>query len=150
MSNILGNMARKQIIAQRKLEVGEFDDSTSIIRILKAARMFNTGVKVNRFVRPIICEFYANLVPELIEKGKAYVRGVLYDFSPKVINEFYDCWDSNDDFEEDIDVIVAEMSGGHKRIWIKKDTLVVSHLTTMRSCSTYARLIGCQPRCRPM
>lgn len=109
-------MTLKPVIALRKLEIGDIDERNGIIKILKATNLFNTVAKVNQFVKHVFCEFYANLVLELVEQGKSYVRGLLY-------NDFYASWD----YDEEIDTIVAKLLGGQRRIWIKKDTLVMSH-----------------------
>ncbi|KAL3635729.1 hypothetical protein CASFOL_020276 [Castilleja foliolosa] len=43
------------------------------------------------FVRHLVCEFYANLIPQVCDKnsvsyGRVYARGDIYTFTPEKIN----------------------------------------------------------------
>lgn len=67
----------------------DFNSITMLAEVFKFVYLFQTVVKVDGFVRPVVYEFYANLVPELIREGKSYVRGRLYAFNLEVINEFF-------------------------------------------------------------
>nr|GMC57993.1 uncharacterized protein LOC109169177 [Ipomoea batatas] len=80
---------------------------------------------VEKFVRSVVCEFYANLVPELIRFGQAYVRGRI----------FFGSFDCDADYTEDMDVVTRRLTGGTRVRWVKNDTIKVVELT-----STFAYL----------
>nr|GMC74019.1 uncharacterized protein LOC109169177 [Ipomoea batatas] len=73
--------------------------------------------KVNKFVRFVVREFYANLVPQLIRFGQAYVTGRMYAFNPMVINQFFGSFDCDAACTEDIDVVTRRLTGGTRLRW---------------------------------
>ncbi|XP_024022050.1 uncharacterized protein LOC112091798 [Morus notabilis] len=69
-------------------ELGIFD-------LLKAQHLLGTVTRVQPFVKNVVYEFYANLVEEMNNPAsdmyhKVFVRGHLFNFSPVVINDFYE------------------------------------------------------------
>nr|GMD95309.1 uncharacterized protein LOC109173926 [Ipomoea batatas] len=55
----------RNFIHQRRLDIDSFGSRTDLVETLKAAKLFKTVTKVERFVRDVVFEFYTNLVPEL-------------------------------------------------------------------------------------
>nr|GLL41793.1 uncharacterized protein LOC109173926 [Ipomoea trifida] len=66
-------ISAKNFICQKKLLPKDFNSITMLAEVLKFVYSFQTVVKVDGFVRPVVYEFYANLVPELIREGKSYL-----------------------------------------------------------------------------
>nr|GMC89225.1 uncharacterized protein LOC109169177 [Ipomoea batatas] len=91
--------------------------------------------RIDRFVKIVVCEFYTNLVPELVQQGKVILRGKFYYFNPTVINSLFDSPNINDDYQEDLDIVAYELTGGIKHLWTTKDTVQSAILTP-----TYALL----------
>nr|GLL19831.1 uncharacterized protein LOC109169177 [Ipomoea trifida] len=129
------HISAKDFIGQRKLLLKDFASTPGLCDILHSARLFQTVVRVEKFVRSVVCEFYANLVPELIRFGQAYVRGRMYAFNPMVINQFFGSFDCDADYTEDMDVVTRRLTGGTRVRWVKNDTIKVVELT-----STFAYL----------
>ncbi|XP_031131838.1 uncharacterized protein LOC116033220 [Ipomoea triloba] len=129
------HISAKNFIGQRKLLLKDFVSTPGLCDILHSAKLFQTVVKVKKFVRFVVCELYANLVPELIRFGQAYVRGRMYAFNPMVINQFFGSFDYDDDYTEDMDVVTRRLTGGTRVRWVKKDIIKVVELT-----STFAYL----------
>ena len=81
----------------RLLHIDEFME-IGVFELLKNQHFLGTVTKVKPFVKNFIFEFYANLVAEIDDPAskvfhKVYVRGHLFDFSPIVINEFFESHD---------------------------------------------------------
>ena len=96
----------------------------------------STMSNIPRFVTKFIHEFYANLSEEMLVKGeeqfvKVFVRGHVYNFSPRVISEYLNIPIlENVNFERDyvLDDVASELLG-HKTIWLMTNVLRVADLT---------------------
>ena len=96
----------------------------------------STVSNIPRFVTKVIHEFYANLSDEMLVEGeeqfeKSFVRGYVYDFSPRVISEYLNIpIPENFNFERDymLDDVASELLG-HKTDWLRTNVLRVADLT---------------------
>ncbi|XP_019178795.1 PREDICTED: uncharacterized protein LOC109173926 [Ipomoea nil] len=123
-------MSAKQFICQQKLHIEDFNARTGLVRTLDTAGLLQTVVKVPRFVKTVVLDFYANLVPELTIRGTVYIRGRFYEFNPPIINAFFGSFDYDDDFTADMDAITHRLTGGNKSRWVSKDSIKVVELTS--------------------
>ena len=92
-----------------------------------------TVCEVKEYVPRIIREFYANLSEDANSKGKpefqkVFVRGHLYDFSPKVIYDYLKILLYDFDKDYDMDVVASELPSMDNK-WLGKKALKVSDLT---------------------
>nr|GLL44875.1 uncharacterized protein LOC109169177 [Ipomoea trifida] len=119
----------KRFICQKRIVVSDFTAKTGLICKLKSCQLFTSVVTIDQFVKPVVHEFYANLVPELVCHNRVYVRGRMFEFGPASINHYFWSADSADDFVEDLDQITAKLTGGAKTRWVAKDTIKAVDLT---------------------
>nr|GMC91107.1 uncharacterized protein LOC109169177 [Ipomoea batatas] len=67
---------------KKKIFISDFTTKTGLIGKLKSCQLFTSVVTIDRFVKPVVYEFYANLAPELITSkltGWAKTRWVAKD-----------------------------------------------------------------------
>nr|GMD37718.1 tetratricopeptide repeat protein 33 isoform X1 [Ipomoea batatas] len=67
---------------QKKIVISDFTAKTGLIGKLKSCQLFTSVVTIDRFVKPIVYEFYAYLAPELITiklTGGAKTRWIAKD-----------------------------------------------------------------------
>nr|GMD95496.1 uncharacterized protein LOC109169177 [Ipomoea batatas] len=119
------HISAKDFIGQRKFLLKDFASTPGLCDILHSAKLFQTVVRVEKFVRSVVCEFYANLVPELIRFGQAYVRGRMYAFNPMVINQFFGSFDCDADYTEDMDVVTRRLTGGTRKGYVPRAMVVL-------------------------
>ena len=91
---------------------------------------------IPKFVTKVIHEFYANLSNNIVVKReskfeKVFVRGHVYDFSPRIISEYLNISVPEDfNYEKDyvLDDVASELLG-YKTTWPKTNVLRVADLT---------------------
>ena len=96
----------------------------------------STVSNIPRFVTKAIHEFYAKLNDNMLVEGeehfeKVFIRRHVYDFSPRVINEYINISiPENFNFERDyvLDDVASELLG-HKTDWPRTNVLRVADLT---------------------
>nr|GMD98054.1 uncharacterized protein LOC109169177 [Ipomoea batatas] len=108
---LLETFSARDFIHQRRLDIESFGSRTDLVETLKAAKLFKTVTKVERFVRDVVFEFYTNLVPELTNARLAYVWGHFYEFSPRIINAYYALPGYADYFDKDLHEITRRLTG---------------------------------------
>nr|GMD74854.1 uncharacterized protein LOC109169177 [Ipomoea batatas] len=126
----IGDFPENSRIAVENLRTQDPEYTPSLPTDHRAATRFRTVVMVDKFVHSVVYEFYANLVPELIRFGQAYVRGHMYAFNPMVINQFFGLFDCDVGYTEDMDVVTRRLTGGTQIRWVKKDTIKAVELTS--------------------
>nr|GMD17789.1 uncharacterized protein LOC109167433 [Ipomoea batatas] len=72
-------------------------------------------------------EFYTNLTEATVDRDSdhfhnVYIRRHWYDFSPAVINDFFDRTEVDVQFSPDYDRIASSLSNSHYYTWPKRDT----------------------------
>ena len=91
---------------------------------------------ISCFVTKVVHEFYSNLSDNIVIEGenqfqKVFVRGNVYEFSPRVISEYLNISIPEDFvFEKDyaLDEVATELLG-YKTTWPKTNVLKVADLT---------------------
>ena len=91
---------------------------------------------IPRFVTKVIHKFYTNLSDNIVVKGesefeKVFMRGLVYDFSPRIISEYLNISVPEDfNYEKDymLDDVALELLG-YKTTWPKPNVLRVVDLT---------------------
>nr|GMC57811.1 uncharacterized protein LOC109169177 [Ipomoea batatas] len=129
LSSFYRSLSVKSFICQKRIVISDFTAKTGLIGKLKSCQLFTSVVTIDRFVKPVVYEFYANLAPELVCHNRVYIRGRMFEFGPASINHYFWSADSDDDFVEDMDQITAKLTGGAKTRWVAKDTIKAVDLT---------------------
>ena len=96
----------------------------------------STISNIPRFITKVVHEFHANLSDNILVKGeeqfeKVFVRGHVYEFSPRVISEYLNISIPEDFvFEKDyvLDDVAFELLG-YKTRWLRTTILRVANLT---------------------
>ncbi|KAL3645936.1 hypothetical protein CASFOL_011116 [Castilleja foliolosa] len=109
----------------------------NLIDFFESKGMLATVTTAVPFVREIVCEFYANLLPQVSNKnsvsyGRAYVRRHIYSFTPEGINLMM----GTDDYQgtsavDDMDEAINFLTRGKMSKWQEK--LSAAKLTSMYS-----------------
>lgn len=129
-------VVQRKILSERLLHDAEFKE-IGVFEFLKAQNLLGTVTKVQQFVKNVL-EFYANLVKEINNPAtdmfhKVFVRGHLFDFSPAVINEFFESHCPVVDFEANYDVIIAEITAHVRCKWPPAKSFPVTVLSLKSS-----------------
>ena len=105
-------------VVERPMKLESFR-AMGVERIICERGWESTISNIPRFVSKVIHEFYANLSDEMLVEGeeqfeKVFVRGHVYDFSPRVISEYLNIFiPENFNFERDyvLDDVASELLG---------------------------------------
>ena len=105
------------------MHVKDFKGS-KIEEFLGETNLLSTMSKLPPFVSHIVLEFYVNLLKDIREPSslnfqKATVWAYRFEFSPSIINQYWECDDVPDDEIEvsDIDLMVSVIIRRKVRTW---------------------------------
>ncbi|KAL3623035.1 hypothetical protein CASFOL_031851 [Castilleja foliolosa] len=129
-------LKKRSMIDERRIMVDVFKKH-NLVDFFEARGMLATVSTAVPFVRDIIVEFYANLVPQVCEKGsasygKVYVRGNIYTFTPEKINLLM----GTDDYQgtsavDNMDEAITFLTRGKVSKW--EEQLSAAKLTSLYS-----------------
>ncbi|XVE68338.1 hypothetical protein DITRI_Ditri09bG0060000 [Diplodiscus trichospermus] len=135
------NKAVWNFVSKRKLHCERLirmldHKKVGMISFLKSQNLFGTVTKIKPYSADIVHEFYANLVSDVADVTspkchKVYVRGTLFDFSPRLINEFYE-YPVPDELPEitvSMDTVYQVLTGRHGVRWPQADFCYSSDFT---------------------
>ena len=103
---LIEGYTKRSFIVQRTMDLGTFR-LIAMKKIVHNRKWLKTISNIRRFVPRIVYEFYANMSGQINTKShpyfcKIYFRGYVYDFSSKVINDFFQAPSFDfDDFQKD-------------------------------------------------
>ena len=109
-----------------------------VFELLKNQLLLGIITKVKPVMKNVIFEFYANVVAKIDDPAskvfhKVYVRGHLFDFSPIVINEFFESHRPVVEFEADYDVIIVKLTANVQCKWPAAKSFPVVELSLQYS-----------------
>ncbi|KAL3640789.1 hypothetical protein CASFOL_015757 [Castilleja foliolosa] len=84
------DLQSRSMICEKRLMVDVFE-KFNLVEFFRARGVYATVTTAVPFVREIVLEFYANLLPQVckvnsVSYGKVFVRGKFYTFTPEKIN----------------------------------------------------------------
>nr|GMD14474.1 uncharacterized protein LOC109181161 [Ipomoea batatas] len=117
----------RSLLFQRNIDVENFTACCNLIDLLRSQNLLQTVTNVCPYCDLVTREFYSNLTEATVDRDSAhfhnvYIRRHLYDFSPAVINDFFDRTEVDVQFSPDYDLIASCLSNSHYRTWPKRDT----------------------------
>ena len=92
MRNCLKNISPRGFIIERPIKLDNFR-ALSVQKLIDDRGWESTISNIPRFVTKVVHKFYANLGDNIVVQGepqfeKVFVRGHIYEFSPRVICEY--------------------------------------------------------------
>ena len=131
----LRNTSPREFIVERPMKLESFG-AVGVEKIVCERGWESTVSNIPKFVTKVVHEFYANLSDNILVEGedefeKVFVRGHVYEFSPRVISEYLNITiPENFNYERDyvLDDFGSELLG-HKTTWPRTNVLRVADLT---------------------
>nr|GMD22290.1 uncharacterized protein LOC109181161 [Ipomoea batatas] len=85
----------RSLLLQRNIDVENFTAYCNLIDLLRSQNLLQTVTNVGPYCDLVTREFYSNLTEATVDRDSdhfhnVYIRRHWYDFSPAVINEFFD------------------------------------------------------------
>nr|GMC71230.1 uncharacterized protein LOC109181161 [Ipomoea batatas] len=85
----------RSLLLQRNIDVENFTACCNLIDLLRSQNLLQTVTNVGPYCDMVTREFYSNLTKATMDRDSAhfhnvYIRRHWYDFSPAVINDFFD------------------------------------------------------------
>ena len=126
-------------ILERPIKLDSFR-ALGMQKLIKDRAQESTISNIPKFVTKVVQEFYANLSNNIVVEGepqfeKVFVRGHVYEFSPRVICEYLNLsFLENFSFEKEyvLDDVAIELLG-YKYVWSKTNVLRVVDLNQGQS-----------------
>nr|GMC90590.1 uncharacterized protein LOC109166029 [Ipomoea batatas] len=117
----------RSLLLQRNIDVENFTACCNLIDLLRYQNLLQTVTHVGPYCDLVTREFYTNLTEATMDRDSAhfhnvYIRRHWYDFSPAVINVFFDRTEVDVQFSPDYDLIASSLSNSHYRTSPKRDT----------------------------
>nr|GMD06175.1 uncharacterized protein LOC109181161 [Ipomoea batatas] len=117
----------RSLLLQRNIDVENFTACCTLIDLLRSQNLLQTVTHVGPYCDLVTREFYSNLTEATVDRDSAhfhnvYIRRHWYNFSPAVINDFFDRTEVDVQFSPDYDLIASSLSNSHYRTWPKRDT----------------------------
>nr|GMD28204.1 uncharacterized protein LOC109181161 [Ipomoea batatas] len=117
----------RSLLLQRNIDVENFTACCNLIDLLRSQNLLQTVTNVGPYCDLVAREFYSNLTEATVDRDSDHFHNVFlrrhwYDFSPAVINDFFDRIEVDDQFSPDYDLIASSLSNSHYRTWPKRDT----------------------------
>lgn len=128
------------------MDIQNLKENCNLVPLLREQGLLRTLQKVGPYSKWLTLEFYTNLTYNSINPNneyfnKAFVCDSWYDFSPNIINNFFNTSAHEDDFEANMDLIAKELIHAHYSSWPEGDfesrflTLVYSVLLHIDVCN---------------
>nr|GMD91946.1 protein FAR1-RELATED SEQUENCE 5-like [Ipomoea batatas] len=117
----------RSLLLQRNIDVENFTACCNLIDLLRSQNLLQTVTNVGPYCDLVTREFYTNLTEATVDRDSDHFHNVFlrrhwYDFSPAVINDFFDRTEVDVQFSPDYDLIASSLSNSHYRTWPKRDT----------------------------
>nr|GMD13783.1 uncharacterized protein LOC109181161 [Ipomoea batatas] len=117
----------RSFLLQRNIDVENFTACCNLIDLLRSQNLLQTVTNVGPYCDLVTREFYTNLTEATVDRDSDHFHNVFlrrhwYDFSPAVINDFFDRTEVDVQFSPDYDLIASSLSNYHYRTWPKRDT----------------------------
>nr|GLL35563.1 uncharacterized protein LOC109181161 [Ipomoea trifida] len=117
----------RSLLLQRYIDVENFTACCNLIDLLRSQNLLQTVTNVGPYCDLVTREFYSNLTEATVDRDSDHFHNVFlrrhwYDFSPAVINDFFDRTEVDVQFSPDYDLIASSLSNSHYRTWPKRDT----------------------------
>nr|GLL17455.1 uncharacterized protein LOC109181161 [Ipomoea trifida] len=117
----------RSLLLQRNIDVENFTACCNLIDLLRSQNLLQTVTNVGPYCDLVTREFYSNLTEATVDRDgdhfhNVFLRRHWYDFSPAVINDFFDRTEVDVQFSPDYDLIASSLSNSHYRTWPKRDT----------------------------
>nr|GME02158.1 uncharacterized protein LOC109181161 [Ipomoea batatas] len=117
----------RSLLLQRNIDVENFTACCNLIDLLRSQNLLQTVTNVGPYCDLVTREFYSNLTEATVDRDSDHFHDVFlrrhwYDFSPAVINDFFDRTEVDVQFSPDYDLIASSLSNSHYRTWPKRDT----------------------------
>nr|GMD14374.1 uncharacterized protein LOC109181161 [Ipomoea batatas] len=137
------------LLLQRNIDVENFTACCNLIDLLRSQNLLQTVTNVGPYCDLVTREFYSNLTEATVDRDSAhfhnvYIRRHWYDFSPAVINDFFDRTEVDVQFSPDYDLIASSLSNSRYRTWPKRDAKKLGKQGDLESSflpSSYAILL---------
>nr|GME10083.1 uncharacterized protein LOC109181161 [Ipomoea batatas] len=116
----------RSLLLQRNIDVENFTAYCNLIDLLRSQNLLQTVTNVGPYCDLVTREFYSNLTEATVDRDSDHFHNVFlrrhwYDFSPAVINDFFDRTEVDVQFSPDYDLIASSLSNSHYRTWPKRD-----------------------------
>nr|GLL29780.1 uncharacterized protein LOC109167433 [Ipomoea trifida] len=108
------------------MDVENFNTSCNLVDLIRSQNLLQTVTNVGPYCDMVTREFYTNLTDDTVDKDNphfhnVYIRKHWYDFSPAVINDYYDRSEVDIPFTPDYDLLASKLTNSHDLTWPKRD-----------------------------